>query len=380
MNRSTPRPVLRIALDTTFAGTNPTGVGLYSRRLAAQLHHLSARENLSVSCIGPACGSRHDTSLIATMQEWPIYTQAVVPVLLAKQRSHIVHSTSHLGPIIGPAQKIITVHDLLFLKYPADYNPIWLAITKALLPPLLQRAAAIIADSRATARDIRRFYGTPASKINVIYPGVDRYAGDTASAQQAVTTSGRTTDVEPYILCLGPWVGRKNLGVVVSAFEQLAARDEKIRLVITGGLPRGMKGEGPVALVKLLPRQFQSRVELAGHVPTSELRELVRGASMLTYPSRAEGFGLPPLEAMSVGVPVVAADTSVAREVYGDAALYAPPDDADAWAETVGRLITDEAMRARLRAAGFARSARFTWERCAGECIALYRRVLATSS
>ena len=376
MKPAAPQPALKITLDTTFAGTNPTGVGLYSRRLAHHISRLCTQENLALSCIGPSCGGNQSAGLLATLQEWPIFTQAVVPVFVASQGSRIVHSTSHLGPFSGPGRKIITVHDLLFLRYPGDYNPIWLAVTNALLPIVLKRSATIIADSAATARDIQRFYRVHPSKVKVIYPGVDRFTRNASGDLDEQTDSEEAEASEPYILFPGPWVGRKNLGVLVSAFERVAEDFENVRLVITGSTPRGMKGNSPADLVAKLPRKLRHRVHFTGHVPLAELEELLRGASLLAYPSRAEGFGLPPLEAMSVGVPVVAADTLVAREVYGEAALYAPPNDVEAWAERIKVMLTDEPTRRKLTAAGLKRSGLFTWERCAEECVALYRQLL----
>ena len=366
---------LRIALDTTFAGTNPTGVGLYSRRLAAHLRQLADKENFVLRCLGPACQIRLSTGLGPTMQEWPIYTQLAVPILLARNQVEIVHSTSHLGPRFGAQHSILTVHDLLFLRYPRDYNPIWLAITKAILPSLLRRATAIIADSVTTALDIQHFYGTPKSKIHVIYPGIDRPAYVMYDNQAETTAINSRFGGAPYILCLGPWVGRKNLGVVISAFERLADRHDNLRLAVTGDRPRGMKSEGPVEIVRRLPRQVQERVHLTGHLSSYELQLVMRGASVLAYPSRFEGFGLPPLEAMAVGVPVVASDTRVAREVYGDAALYAPPNDPDRWASVLARLLGDTALQQKLKRAGLTRIGQYSWERCAQQCVSRYRQI-----
>ena len=364
---------LRVSLDTTFAGTNPTGVGLYSRRLASQLRILAAEENLALRCIGLACRANLSSGLSAIVQEWPIYTQIAVPLTLARHHTDIVHSTSHLGPLFSTARGVVTVHDLLFIRYPRDYNPLWLAITKALLPSILRRAKAIIVDSKTTALDIQHYYGTPKSKIHVIHPGLDRpsrlrYANLDQTAESGFNEA-------PYILCLGPWVGRKNLGVVIDAFERLADRHDNLGLVITGNQPRGMTGEGPVELVRRLPQHVQRRVHLTGHLPSSKMQEVMRSASVLAYPSRFEGFGLPPLEAMHFGVPVVAADTRVAHEVYDDAALYAPPDDPEKWAGVLERALGDTALLQKLKRAGLLRSGRYSWERCAQQCIALYRQI-----
>ena len=375
MGTETGDQPLRVALDTTFAGTNPTGVGLYSRRLAAHLRKIAAEENLVLRCIGPACRANIPSGLGAILQEWPIFTQIAVPLLVAGNHVDIVHSTSHLGPVFSTARRVVTVHDLLFVRYPHDYNPIWLAITKTLLPSILRRATAIIADSMTTALDIHHYYGTPKLKINVIYPGIDRTSQLKHDNKDGTSANGSLSEGAPYILCLGPWVGRKNLRVVIAAFERLADRYDNVRLVVTGSQPRGMKSEGPGELLTRLPTHVQKRVHLTGHLQSSELQKVMQGASVLAYASRFEGFGLPPLEAMHYGVPVVASDTRVAHEIYGNAALYAPPDDPDKWADTLERVLGDTDLRLGLKRAGLARSKHFSWERCAQECVALYRQI-----
>lgn len=371
--------VLRIALDTTFAGVNQTGVGLYSHNLAAQMRDLSISRGARVRCYGPACGlSERPDNVLGTVQEWPIYTQVALPLLLERYAPHIVHSTSHLGPLWGRGRLIVTVHDLIFRRYPEDYNPGWLAITKALLPQVLARATAIIADSQTTKADIERYYGVDEAKIRVIYPGIDEgYRHSTPGHAEA----GRIREAlglggERYILCLGPWVQRKNLGVVVESLAPLLKRVPDVRLVITGSRPRGMKGQSVDALVSHLPAAARERVHTAGYLPTEELRGLLVGAAVLAYPSRFEGFGLPPVEAMAAGVPVVVAKTPVSLEVTGGAALIADPDAPQEWAGAFERILTDPAKAAQLKAAGRKRSALFSWERCARETVGLYWEVM----
>ncbi|MDQ3928905.1 MAG: glycosyltransferase family 4 protein [Chloroflexota bacterium] len=371
----TKRP-LRIALDTSYAGVNPTGVGLYSRRLASTMRRLAPASGVSLHCYGPSC-ERSQHTLISTMQEWPLYTQGVLPLLLASKRADVVHSTSHIGPLWGPGRLVVTVHDLIFRRFPADYDPIWLRITLALLPRVLARATAIIADSHATKEDIRRYYNIRPGKIHVIYPAIDRQFRRTSATTQSLTNTRRKYGLgnDSYIICVGPWVARKNLSVVVAAFEEVAARSPNVRLVITGDLPRGMKGTTPEQMVGALPPYATERVHAVGFVPKEELVALVSGATVLAYPSRYEGFGLPPLEAMAAGVPVVASDTPAVAEVTASAALLASVDSPREWAAALASVLTNPDRAAQLRAAGLRRSADFSWERCAKETIALYKRV-----
>lgn len=311
--------------------------------------------------------------MAGTFQEWPTYTQLLLPLLLRQYRPQIVHSTSHLGPLWGAGKHIITVHDLIFKRYPGDYNPLWLAITEALLPRALARASAIIADSEATRADLERFYGVKEGRVAVIYPGIDQeYMAEQAIGQNVSPLGAMGLVANSYILCLGPWVKRKNLGIVVAAFGELAQQQDNLHLVLTGGVPRGMKGDTQAQLLAGLLAEVRSRVHTPGFVSKETLLALMRGAAVLAYPSRFEGFGLPPLEAMAMGVPVVAARSPAVEEVTGGAALLADPDSAREWIMALRRVLTDPGKAAQLREAGKRRSRLFTWERCAAEVVGLY--------
>ncbi|MEO8286422.1 MAG: glycosyltransferase family 1 protein [Chloroflexota bacterium] len=365
--------LLPVALDTTYAGVNPTGVGIYSARLADELRRNSARLGIRLICYGPACVPQGPHRTIpGTIQEWPVYTHGILPVRLLATRPGIVHSTSHIGPLWGPGRLIVTVHDLIFMRYPADYNPAWLAITRAILPSVLRRATAIIADSQATKDDIQTFFGVHSGKIVVIYPGMDQ---PSAAAQATENQYRRNNDDKPYILCLGPWVRRKNIEVVLRAFSILAPVIPDLRLILTGDRPPGMKGYSRAELFSYIDAKHNSRIELTGYVTSSEKHQLIAGASALCYPSRIEGFGLPPLEAMAAGTPVVASNTPAVAEVTGGAALLVNPDDPFDWARTLEQLLLNADLRAALRKAGLSRSRNFTWQRCAEQTARLYHRV-----
>lgn len=370
--------MLKVALDTSFAGLNQTGVGLYSRRLAEHINKIAGSRQIALRCYGPACGADQQRRLLGGIyQEWTTYTQAALPVQLAKYRPDVVHSTSHLGPLWGPGRKVVTVHDVIFRRYPGDYNQAWLAITRVLFPKVLARAGAVIADSNSTAGDLERFYGIAPGKVTVIYPGID--AGYCVPVPQGdVDAARRKYGIAdgPYVLCLGPWVRRKNIEVVIAAFALLADRLPDFKLVITGQSAQGMRGPDFAAALQRLPEQVKNRALAVGHLPGDDLRAVLQGASVLAYPSLFEGFGLPPLEAMAAGVPVVVSDAPAVVEAAGEAALIVRANEPAEWAEALYQVLTDDGKAAKLRAAGTQRSKFFTWERCAEETVDLYDRIV----
>jgi glycosyltransferase involved in cell wall biosynthesis len=369
---------LRVALDTSFAGVNETGVGLYSRQLARGLEALARAGELSLRCIGPSCPDERPLLPVGVYREWPSYTQLFLPVALAKYRPHVVHSTSHLGPLWGPGRKVVTVHDLIFRRYPNDYNPLWLVITRAALPLVLSRATSVIVDSKTTGRDLQRVYRVNERKIRVIYPGVDERFG-TSVTQAEIADMRQRLDLgdAPYLLLMGPWVRRKNLEVVIAAFAQVAEVLPSARLAITGRPAPGMRNSGVQSALESLPSSARERVRTPGHVATGDLLALVKGAAVLAYPSLYEGFGLPPLEAMSAGVPVVVSDSPVLSEVAGGAALVARVGSPREWAGALLAILTDRARSGELAAKGRERAAQFTWERAVRRTVKVYREAAA---
>jgi glycosyltransferase involved in cell wall biosynthesis len=367
---------VRVALDTTYAGVNPTGVGIYSRRLAEHMAVEARERGWRFDCYGPSCAGGRGTVLGGIYQEWPTYTQGVLPVRLVAKRPDVVHSTSHIGPVWGPGLRVVTVHDLIFRRFPGDYNPFWLKPALFLLPRVLKRARAVICDSGATRDDLLRFYGVPGERARVVYPGLDSEFGTPVGEEQAAALR-RRFDIggASYILCLGPWVRRKNLEVVVDAFRIVQDRLPGAMLVITGLPSAGMQRSGVDDALRRLPEGARARVRTVGHLPFDDLRALMQGAAALAYPSKYEGFGLPPLEAMRAGVPVVASDAGAVVEATGGAALIARAGDRREWAEALWRVLSDPAKAEEMRARGRARSGQFSWERCVRETADVYAEI-----
>lgn len=284
-------------------------------------------------------------------------------------RLTVLHSPDFIPPRSRGWARVITVHDLAFLRFPwlltADSRRYYGAIGRA-----VQEADAIIAVSQTTARDLVELVGAPPEKTHVVYEGVDPGLVPMDPADARCQVAGRFGVNGPYILFVGTLEPRKNLPTLLRAFAQLR-RDFPVRLVVAGG--RGWLSDEVFRTVHQLA--VAERVDFIGPVAMDELRALYAGAEVLVLPSLYEGFGLPPLEAMACGTPVVVSGAGALPEVVGEAGVIVDPGSPDDLAAAVGWVLGNPAFRAELCRRGLARASAFTWERAAQETLAIYERV-----
>ncbi len=285
----------------------------------------------------------------------------------------LFHATEHLLPRLSSVRTVFTLHDLIFLFHPETHKPLNRWFLTLMMPRFLRAADAVIAVSECTRRDAVRAYGIPEEKITVIYEGVSpRFRPASPEAIQAVRAKYRLP--ERFILYVGTIEPRKNLTALLEAYAALQSRNTQhaARLVIVG--KKGWLYEGFFRRLRELG--LEERVYFTGYVPDEDLPALYSAADLFVFPSLYEGFGLPVLEAMACGVPVVCSNTSSLPEVAGDAALLADPTDIRALAAAMERALTDEALRASLRARGLERARQFTWEEAAKRTVEVYHQVL----
>jgi len=367
--------MLRLALDGTPLLGPRTGIG---EVVAGLTTGLAARPDLEVTAYALTWRGRHD--LRGRLPAGVRAATAPIPARFARQAwlraEHprierwtgpvdVVHSTNYVGPPTQ-ARSVVSVYDLGFVRFPE------LCTADALqYPRLLERAIArgawIHATSDAVAAEIIATFAVPTERVVRVYPGVPATRGGDAAAGR------RTAGVDRYVLFVGTIEPRKNLPVLVRAFDAVAEHDPDLALVIAG-----TSGWGADAFVEARTRaRHGDRVRELGYVSDTARRDLLAGASALAYPSRYEGFGFPPLEAMAAGVPVVATRAGAIPEVVGDAALLVELDDVDALAEALQTVVHDPDRRRALVAAGAARLDRFSWARMADEMAALYHRIAA---
>ncbi len=276
----------------------------------------------------------------------------------------VVHALNYVGPP-AHAPVLVTVHDLTFLRFPEMCTRDTLRYPQ-LIRRALDRGATIHAVSHFVADEIREAFSIEPERVVTVHNGItNSMRGDPASG--ALAAGG-----ERYVLALGTVEPRKNLPALVRAFAALAGADLDIRLVIAGG-----NGWGSEELTRAIDAsKVRNRITRLGYVTTTQRNDLLAGATVFAYPSIYEGFGLPPLEAMAAGVPVVASSAGSLPEVLGSAAHLVDPFDDEALAAALTQMSSDSEARTRHIDAGLDRVRLYSWDAAAAELIDLYKRLV----
>ena len=371
-----PSPSLRVAVDATPLLGTRTGVARFT---AAVLAGLATRPDLDL--VGYAITWRGRRELAAVLPPSVRPAARPFPAQLTRRlwlrtnmpriehwtgRADVVHGTAFIPPP-ARAPVVVTVHDLTFARYPEMCDVPTLQFDR-LLRRALDRGATIHAVSDFVATEARDHFGLDDDRVVRVYEGlVESGAGDPARGRTLAGT-------DRYVLALSTVEPRKNLPGLVRAFDLAAARDADLRLVLAG--PDGW-GTAVDALDRALAGAVHGdRIRRLGFVPEQDRTDLLAGARVFAYPSIYEGFGHPPLEAMTAGVPVVAADAGALPEVLGDAAVLVDPTDTVALADALVETATDEDQRASLQTRGHERVHRYDWDDTVTGLVDLYRRVI----
>ena len=353
-------------------GGNQSGTGRYTEAL---IRHLVGLEgDLALTVWWPSWIEPGDWADSVTLELQPSGVWARLRLERQIQRVapayDVVHYPASIGPLDGGANVVVTVHDCIFMRHPdwfrwerAEYYR-WAGSRSA------RRAGRVIADSEATAHDLRELIGVPDSRIDVVPLGVGAlFCPAAAGAIDAARERYRLPD--PCFLYVGTLEPRKNIAALVRAWDRIAGEIPE-HLVIAGRT--GWKPEEMLAAIN--GAKHKERIHLPGFIEEEHLAAALGAARAFVWPSHFEGFGLPVLEAMACGTPVLTSDVSSLPEVAGDAALLVNPESEEAIAEGLMRLSRDDVLRARLTAAGLQRAAEFTWARTAELTLKVYERVV----
>jgi alpha-1,3-rhamnosyl/mannosyltransferase len=298
------------------------------------------------------------------------WTLVGLPRAAARARVDLIHAPAYTAPFWAGVPVVLTIHDVSYARHPEwyPYRRDW--ARRAFYRRSARSAARILTDSQFSASEITGVYGIPASRITVVPLGVSQAFGAPSTVQgPSLPAAG------PYLLHVGDLHERRNLAVVVNAVVAARRRGgtSAATSLVLAGVDRGV-GHDVHAIAA--NAGMAAAVVMLGPVDEARLHALYRGATALVYPSLYEGFGLPVLEAMASGTPVLASRAASMPEVLGDAGMLLDPLDTDAWVRGIVTVVGDPQVRERMRAAGRTRAAAFTWARTARATLGVYRDVL----
>lgn len=298
-----------------------------------------------------------------------LWEQAAQPWAVRQAGLDLIHGPAFVGPQASSCPSVITIHDLSFQLYPENFRPLNRLYLQTFTRQSVRRARRVIAVSDSTKRDLVRTYDLAPAKIDVIHHGRDA-SFRPLPADQVAAFRAREDLPERFCLFVGTLEPRKNIVCLVEAYAQLPA--DSPPLILVGG--KGWLYDEIFGRVEALG--LGNRVRFAGYVAADDLPWWYNAAELFVYPSLYEGFGLPPLEAMACGTPVIASTASSLPEVVGYAGLLVDPADAGALAEAMAQVLADPELRGRMREAGLARARAFSWPETARKTADTYRRAL----
>ncbi len=303
-----------------------------------------------------------------------LWQQMTLPRLLARHGVDVLHSTHHDLPLRVPSRvrRVVTIHDVTFMILPRRYPPLRRLYMRLITSAAVRLADAIIVPSRTVLDDVVARLGVPETRVSVVPEAASSRFRPVPEDEVARVLRREGLAAHPYVLSVGSLEPGKNRARLIAAMAVLRDRGYPHRLVVVG--QRAWRYESDLRLIRRL--NLEDRVRLLDYVPGEDLPALYAGAAVAAQPSLYEGFGLPVLEAMACGTPVVTSNVSATAEVAGDAALLVDPRDTEAIRDAIERVIAGPDLAADLRARGLDRAAGFSWERAARETVEVYERAL----
>jgi glycosyltransferase involved in cell wall biosynthesis len=368
---------MRIAIDARKL--HDFGIGTYVRNVLLGLARLDHETDYIVLCrpmdvdaaseLGP-----NFRPVVETAKPYSVSEQFRIPLSLVRERVHLLHEPHYVLPPATRCRTVVTIHDCIHLMFP-QYLPgsVAHAYARASMWSAARMSDRILTVSEASKRDILRFFDIPPEKVEVIYNAIDERFLVPPSEEQIDRMRQRYQLDKPFLLYVGNIKPHKNLERLIDAFSRVrAAGLDELRLVIIGD----ELSKYPPLRQAVHRHRLDKHVRFLGFQPSESLAVFYRLARAFVFPSLYEGFGLPPLEAMACGTPVVTSDVSSLPEVAGGAAVLVDPYDPAAIAEGIQRAVTDDTLRAELIARGLARVRDFSWQTSVAAIHRIYMEVL----
>ena len=373
---------MRIAFDGTTLRPGRTGVGYYTEHL---LHHLAREgrdeEIVVVSNRTVATDAPLAPRVRVVSSSWRVprlvWMQTSVPRLLRRLQADVAHFTNGMVPIASPVPTVVTIHDMSLTLYPRYHPPRRVLLNRPLVDLAARRADAIITVSQSAKRDIMRVYGVPSDRVHVVHEAAAPAFGRVADRSELERVRQRHGLADRFVLSVGTIEPRKNLPKLIEGF----ARRHK-----SGDLPHQLVCVGPYGWLsgdieeRIDRLQIGDAIRFTGYVPFEDLPAIYSLAEMFVFPSLYEGFGLPVIESMASGTPVITGQVAALDEVAAGASEQVERLDAESLGEAMVTLARDPDRRRHLTALGFERARAFSWERAARETLEVYRLAANTTT
>lgn len=372
---------MRIGIDARFWGPGGKGLGRYTQKLIEKLESID-RENqyfvfLTEENFSEYVPKNKNFQKVLADYRWYSFSeQWNMPRLLNKYKLDLVHFPHFNVPLFYVRPFVITIHDLILLHFPTirsttlNWAWYWLKFLayKLVIWSAIHRARKIITVSEFTKKDILENYAVLESKIEVTYEAADNVESvSVADEKKSGQTLAKYGIIRPYILYVGNAYPHKNLERLISAFAQVHQGNRELKLVLVGKEDYFYR-----RLKSIVAKKKISNVIFAGFVADSDLNEVYREAMVYAFPSLYEGFGIPPLEAMAMGVPVASSNHSCMREILGESALYFDGRNEKDIAEKIEKIISDVELRNDLIRKGSEQVKKYSWEKMAKKTLKIY--------
>jgi glycosyltransferase involved in cell wall biosynthesis len=367
---------MRVAIDARKL--HDFGIGTYIRNLLRHLARIDHDTEFVLLCGEADLGvaAQLGPNFRAVLEPSPNYSireQIHVPWVLRRERPDLYHAPHYVLPAAIHCNSVVTIHDCIHLMFPQYLpNRMAYAYARAQMWTAAHRSDCILTVSDASKRDILHLFNIPPEKIVVVYNAIDAHFSITPTPDAVARVRERYQLDHRFVLYVGNIKPHKNLVRLIEAFSELRTGDlEDVKLLIIGDEISKL----PALRHAVHRHKLHKHVRFLGYVPDDQLTVLYRLAAVFVFPSLYEGFGLPPLEAMASGTPVVVSNVSSLPEVVGDAAVLVDPHDIDSIVDGLRCVLTDPTRADDMRRKGLERSREFSWERSVARTLEVYKRI-----
>jgi glycosyltransferase involved in cell wall biosynthesis len=372
---------MRIAIDLIVAEYEPGGMLLVTRALLHGLAKIDSQNEYIVMTVRPddyqdivkAANIRVHPVTLPSRRGTLMQHQIIAPIALRQIKPDVLHTPAFAAPLSWRGALVTTIHDLAFMKVP-EQSSLYARLYHMHLQRMgAQRAQKVIVISKQTEQELMHYWSIPPQRISLIHNALQPSFYTHEPAPRAIETM-HSRYGERYLLHVGRIMPRKNVERLIEAFDLLAEKFSDLHLVLTGGL--GHASAQAVQLIEASP--YKDRIHLAGWVAEEDMVPLYTGATALVFPSKHEGQGMPTLEAMACGTPVVASHEAASSEIAGDAVIRADCSSAQPLANAIASLLTNEELRQCLIQKGKKQVEPFHYEACAKNTIQIYHEAFET--